>query len=179
MANHKGNHNSNFKHGLCNTRLYKIWGSMIQRVSNTKNKRYYLYGGKGVKVSPRWLNFINFYNDMKESYDLHVIEHGIYNTTLDRIKSDLNYELSNCRWATKKVQRMNSSYVRYLEYNGVTLCMKDWCRILSIPMPTMTNWLDKYNRDFKDIASRKFEIQPVGKKYKIKHTTTQGENPCS
>jgi hypothetical protein len=86
-------------HGMYGTREYKSWQSMKERCSNPKNNRWYLYGGRGIKVCDRWLNsFQNFFNDM-----------GIRpkGTTIDRINSDGNYEPSNCRWATLSEQNKN------------------------------------------------------------------------
>ena len=49
-------------------------------------------------VCERWMIFENFLADMGERPK---------GTTIDRINNDGHYELSNCRWATMKIQCSN------------------------------------------------------------------------
>lgn len=72
---------------------------MKGRCLNPKNPWYSRYGGRGITVSIRWLDFKNFLTDMGERPE---------GKTLDRYpNNDGNYELGNCRWATRKEQRQN------------------------------------------------------------------------
>jgi hypothetical protein len=73
---------------------------MIQRCTNPKNDNYPNYGGRGITVCSRWLEFKNFIEDLWESYLKHVKKFGIENTTLGRQAVDGNYELSNVTWET-------------------------------------------------------------------------------
>ena len=41
-------------------KIYRVWHAMIQRCCNKKHKKYYLYGGRGIKVCERWFKFENF-----------------------------------------------------------------------------------------------------------------------
>lgn len=41
-----------------------LWGAMISRCYNPKNKMYYAYGGIGITVCERWHNFGNFLDDL-------------------------------------------------------------------------------------------------------------------
>ena len=62
---------------------------MIQRCTNENNPKFYLYGGRGIKVCEKWLNsFQNFLNDMGLRPD---------NKSLDRIDVNVSYEPNNCR----------------------------------------------------------------------------------
>lgn len=42
------------------------WKRMIDRCSNPNNKRWEHYGGRGIKICDRWLDFPNFLIDMGE-----------------------------------------------------------------------------------------------------------------
>lgn len=86
-------------HGLTQTPEYEIWGSMIQRCTNSRSTEYENYGGRGIAVCDRWLDFTNFLEDMGERP---TPKHSI-----DRVDVDGNYEPTNCRWATRLEQNRN------------------------------------------------------------------------
>ncbi len=53
------------KHGLSRTTYYSRWCNMITRCTDVKNKAYPNYGGRGIKVCPRWLeSFQAYINDV-------------------------------------------------------------------------------------------------------------------
>lgn len=89
--------------------FYRRWQEMRNRCLSDRFPRYKI---KGIKICERWLNkkfgFINFKKDMYESYLIHVKQYGLNETTLDRKNNNGNYEPSNCRWATRKIQAHNS-----------------------------------------------------------------------
>lgn len=88
------------KHGGYYTPEYSIWMGMIQRCTNSNNMNYKYYGARGIKVCDRWLlSFRNFLADMGSRPSS---EHLI-----DRINNDGNYEPSNCKWNTSKIQNYN------------------------------------------------------------------------
>lgn len=86
-------------HGMTGTPEYRSWRSMLQRCMNVSSNRYMNYGGRGISVCDRWMDFANFFSDMGSRPSL--------DYSLDRIDNDGNYEPGNCRWATRSEQQRN------------------------------------------------------------------------
>lgn len=80
------------------------WNSMHLRCCYEKHVSYMAYGGRGITICDRWHRnnpdgFKNYIEDMGRA--------PTRKHTMDRIDVDGNYELSNCRWATKTEQARN------------------------------------------------------------------------
>lgn len=118
--------NLNLSHNMCQTKEYKAWSKLKSRCYTKTDNKYYAYGARGIKVCDRWLeSFDNFYKDMG---DAPTKKHSI-----DRIDVNGNYEPSNCRWATNKVQSNNKTTNVYVEYGGVKYTLKTLSEHLDIP----------------------------------------------
>lgn len=92
---------------MSNTRFHNSWKEMVRRCTDKNSISFANYGGRGIKVCPEWSDFENFKRDMYASFREHSEAYGEKNTTLDRVDSDKDYCLSNCRWATYDVQVRN------------------------------------------------------------------------
>lgn len=117
-------------HGNSNSKEYKVWTSIKQRTTNSKDKGYKDYGGRGIRMCERWLDsFENFLADMGERPKDKL--------SIDRIDVNGNYEPSNCRWASWKTQNLNKR--KYPCKSGITgVCFKNdnrvkkWCAQITV-----------------------------------------------
>jgi len=96
----------------------RIWRGIRDRCINPKSTHYHDYGGRGIKMCDSWLHsFDNFIKDMgPRPSNKHTIE---------RIENDGDYELGNCKWATRKQQANNRRSNRLFEYNGISQTMQE------------------------------------------------------
>jgi hypothetical protein len=100
------------RHGQKNSRLYNIWAGLKGRCLNPKSAAYKRYGGRGITISPEWLNSFECFRDW-------ALANGYApDLTIDRKNNDGNYEPGNCRWATYKQQNRNYSRVHYVDVDG-------------------------------------------------------------
>jgi hypothetical protein len=100
---------------------YNSWRAMKARCFRIEDVSYYKYGGRGIKVCQRWLDFKNFLADMGMRPN---------DCTLDRIDGRGHYEPGNCRWATVSEQRRNQTrkYIGPLLRNGNFLTSKAYAQ---------------------------------------------------
>jgi len=111
-------------HGKRHSKLYTAWCNMKSRCDNQSHKYYRNYGGRGITYNPAWSNFEVFAADVGEPpSELH---------TLDRIDNHGNYTKDNVRWAIRAVQSRNTRVNVWVEIDGETKCLHDWCEIYGI-----------------------------------------------
>jgi len=114
---------------------YKAWDNARSRCYNPENKRYPLYGARGITMCDRWRkSFQNFFDDMgRKPSPAH---------SLDRIDNDGPYSPENCRWATAEEQNNNrTSYNRNLAIGGLTMTVAQASRLTGIPHATILSRL--------------------------------------
>jgi len=110
-------------HGKSHTRIYKIWKDIRKRCysENKNSKNYKSYFLKNIVVCPEWSNFLIFEKwAFENGYD--------ENLSIDREDNNGNYEPTNCRWVTQKVQTRNTRLLNCKNtsgYRGVTLYKKN------------------------------------------------------
>jgi hypothetical protein len=123
-----------FKHWMRDTKVMKVRTSMKQRCNNPKNKYYYNYGWRGIRVL--WKDFIDFWKDMWPTYKEWL--------TIDRIDNNWNYCKENCKWATRKEQSNNTRNNIKLEINWVIKTLYEWCDKYKINYSTVTSRVERW-----------------------------------
>lgn len=119
---------NNTTHGKARTLIYKVWVSMKGRCLNLNDKDYKHYGGRGITICDRWMDFELFYKDMGDPPS---------RMTLERINTNGNYEPGNCKWATQREQANNKRNNVILSYRGTNLTISQWARRLGIRKDTL------------------------------------------
>lgn len=130
------------KHGMSKTRLAYIFRGMKQRCYNPNNHEYWIYGGRGIKICPEWLEDpMNFYQWALESgFD----EAGNQRTcSIDRIDFNGDYSPDNCRWADIYTQANNTRKNIYYIFGGEKHTLSEWSRITGIGYGTLYDRINK------------------------------------
>lgn len=85
---------------------------MLYRCYEMKSDSYDNYGGRGIKVCPRWWRFKNFFEDMKDTY--------VAGFTLDRIDNNGDYCKENCQWLPRSANssKGNKNYHEWLSWKN-------------------------------------------------------------
>ena len=112
-------------HGMTKTSEYISWKNMKARCFNPNYKNYSNWGGRGITVCDRWLNFENFLADM-----------GLKPTpkhSLDRIDNDGDYFPENCKWSTRVEQENNKRNNHLITIGCVTLTIAQWTKEMGFP----------------------------------------------
>lgn len=112
-------------HRLSQSPMYRSWSSMKSRCLNPNNYDYKWYGGRGITVCEQWMDFKNFLADMQPSW-----RKGL---TIDRINADGNYEPSNCRWATLKVQQRNRTNTAHIDTPDGRMSIAEFAERCGLP----------------------------------------------
>jgi hypothetical protein len=107
------------------TREYRAWTAAKSRCNNPNNVRYHRYGGRGIKMCPKWeQSFAEFLQDMGPCPS---------GSSIDRIDTNRGYEPGNCRWATNREQSVNRTNNKLIAWRGEILTQVDWERRLGLP----------------------------------------------
>ena len=137
---------------------------MKNRCLNKKNHAYFNYGGRGIIICDRWINdYDAFYEDMGERKK---------GQSLDRIDTNGNYELNNCRWATMKEQQNNRNDNIFVTYKNETLSISCWAEKLGIKKSTLFRRLNIAKMPIEIAFSMKLTSPEMGRRSGWKELTT-------
>ena len=122
-------------------RFYQIWCDMRKRTTNPNSSEWYNYGGRGIS-SEEYKFFIDFFDDMYQSYAEHKIKYGEKDTTLDRINPNDDYCPNNCRWISLEENARYKSTTNYINVNGIVKSGREWSKHLGLGV----NFINRYLR---------------------------------
>jgi hypothetical protein len=113
------------RHYESNTKLYRVWDSMVRRCHSQTHKAYGSYGARGIYVCDEWRDYVCF-------RDWAVSSGYSEGLTIERVNNDLGYNPANCCWATRKQQQNNRRVCVYITYQGQTKTLTEWSEAFCI-----------------------------------------------
>lgn len=131
------------KHGMYLSSVYNSWSSMKERCDMKSHPQYHRYGGRGIKICSGLRDFSEFFRLLGDR------PRGL---SLDKIDNNANYSCGSCaeclkmrwpmnvRWATQRMQCGNRENNIHVTLWGETKVLDRWCKELSLPRRTLTNW---------------------------------------
>ena len=141
-------------HGEIDTRLYEIWGNMLNRCSNPNNPAWKNYGGRGIQVCEEWKKYESFRDwSLSNGYSDEL--------TIDRINNNYNYCPDNCRWTDVITQANNTRRNHNVEYNGETHTISEWARIKNIPYKTLHRRIVSLKWNISDALNTSVKISKI------------------
>jgi len=102
---------------------YTAWHGMLKRCYDPQCNSFPNYGGRGIRVCPRW----------RKSFDVFVDDMGRKPSaahSLERRKGNENYSPENCKWATNLEQKANMRSNTLLTFRGKCQHVNAWAREL-------------------------------------------------
>lgn len=127
-------------HGMSHSSEYRAWTNARHRCTNPNNRKYPLYGGRGIRMCAQWaLSFDTFIRDMGRK--------PTARHTLERLDSNGDYTPENCVWATAIQQNNNRSFNRKLQFQGRLVTVAQASRATGIPHGTIISRLDSGKSD--------------------------------
>ena len=121
--------------------FWVTWRHMRDRCNDPKNKSYYNYGGRGIKMCEKWQTFQGFYDDMYSTYTNKM--------TIERLDNDKGYNTENCTWIPRGEQPKNRRNVK--RFKGKTL--PEWSKELGINRSTLEMRYYSYGWDIEKTLS--------------------------
>jgi hypothetical protein len=147
------------------SQLYHCWYAIRQRCDNPKCCSYKYYGAKGITYTSRWNEFKNFLDDMLPSYPGYQ-----RHMSIDRIDSAKDYSKENCQWMLLSEQNKKHTKIVRITYQGITLNVSEWERILGMKKTTLGARLRRGMNPIKalEIPIRENGIKLDGKRVLLK-----------
>jgi len=129
------------------TSLNRSWCNMKQRCNNNKDKRFYGYGGRGIKICNEW-------NVSYSAFKKWALDNGWKpnltekDQSLDRINVDGNYCPENCRWVDMKTQIRNRRNTNIIDFYGEKIPLAELAERYGIKYDTVLARYLKGKREY-------------------------------
>ena len=145
----------NKSHWLSWTRFYRSWFSIKERCRNPKSINYKNYGWRWINYDERRECFENFKQDMYVTY--------FEWATIDRIDTNWNYCIENCRWATYKQQANNRRNNERITIDWITKNIMERADHYKIDWRTLysriRSWMSKIEALTKPVEERHKKVE--------------------
>lgn len=108
------------------------WRGMLYRCEKPTFPAYKNYGGRGIRVCDRW----RLGDGERQGFECFRDDMGPKPTsshTLDRIDNEGNYEPSNCRWASRREQGLNTRVNHHVTLAGRRVTLTEAAESTGIP----------------------------------------------
>lgn len=112
-------------HGLSRHPLRQIHYEMVSRCTRETHPRYKDYGARGISVCKEWLSYVVFYKWCMDN-------NWKVGLNVDRQDNNGNYEPSNCRIVSYKINNNNKRNNIVIEYKGETKTLMQWAQSLNL-----------------------------------------------
>lgn len=113
------------KHGMSRSPEYNSWAAMVRRCEKPTDQNYFLYGGRGIRISDDLRTFEGFFTVLGPR--------PFPEASLERIDVNGHYCPGNVRWVDATSQARNRRSNRLLTFNGLTKTLAEWSIDLGIP----------------------------------------------
>lgn len=143
-------------HKMSGTRPYRIWRGVVARVGKPPTKSFEHYGGRGVGCDPRWLDFNEFWLDMRHGYS-----DGL---TIERKDVNGDYCKENCIWVTNLAQQSNKRNNRVVQFSGEEMHLAEFCRKAGVTRGAITRYLDCFETGDAALAAYLASAYPRGRR---------------
>lgn len=152
------------------------WNHMRLRVTDPLYKDYHNYGGRGITICDRWLDFNTYYSDVGDP--------PFYGAQLDRIDNSGPYSPDNCHWVTARQNSRNTRVNVIVSLYGEQRPLCEWAEILDIPYPVIKYRNKKgipldgiFSEDSKDLRNNGIDCAAWRKAMEISNCYTEFITP--
>lgn len=115
---------------------YAAWTAMKQRCLNAKCRAFKDWGGRGISICDRWMNYENFLEDVgRRPSSKH---------SLGRKDNNGNYTPNNVRWEVQLEQHNNKRSNLPISFGGQTKTLAQWARTIGISGTNLARRLQKW-----------------------------------